>query len=432
MNLAIWRQCLGKLEPLRRSTLLVTMLVSAAAPGSLACDFPSFDGIHGNEALLGLIDDFGATASPNAIEPQKSARAIVYQVSNRLQVEHGHTCARSNGGAYVHESAVIPRQYADTGTIIFNGALAMYSGGVDHNVTTLGGVILNVENRGNAELHWDAAGALNDGEAREFEWCYFYTLVFWRPSSVFRASIPPSSEPRLNGEFGRPAAAVHDIVTSLQAADGFGGPRALLPRGSGHFFRDDHNLLQVGYDMKMPTIAGDTISWRSQTVLQDESPSQPYISAEIVEVMNGASVNMWQPTQVWHQANGQWVQEEVSFRLKARSPGNICGSVKTAIDHYVVDVPFSYAVPMLTGWKLGGVCQDSNVQLVGSYVDNFNFVPYPNGRSGRLSYTVTSALSDDSAGRLEDRGSKVTVLGFNPISRFPDLTPPLPPVVLAP
>jgi hypothetical protein len=430
MNVAIRRQCLGKVEPARRSTLLMMMVVASTAPGALACDFPSFDSINENADLQDLIGSFEATASQSTIEPQKSQRAIVFQVPNRLQVEHGHTCARASGGAYVHESAVIPRSFADTGTIIFNGALAMYSGGVDHNVKTLGsGVILNVENRGNAELHWDAVGALNDGEAREFEWCYFYTLVFWRASSAFRVSVPPSPQPRMFGEFDRAPVAVHEIVTTVQAPDPLGGPRALLPRGTGHFFREDHNLFQIGYDMRMPTIAGDTISWRSQTVLQDDSPSQPYFSAESVEVMNGASVNMWQPTQVMHLVHGLWVPEEVSFRLKSRSPGNICGAVKTAMEHYVVEVPFSYAVPMLTGWKVGGVCQDSNVQLVGSYIDSFQFVPYANGRSGRLHYTVTSALSDDSEGRLEDSGNKVTVLGFNPISKFPNVTDPLPPVL---
>src|SRR4051812_31691502 len=101
--------------PVRRSGLLMTMLVASAVTGSLACDFPSFDSIHQNEDLQELIVTL-ATTSPTAIEPEKSRRDIVYQVPNRLQVEHGHTCARSAGGAYVHESAVIPRQYADTGT----------------------------------------------------------------------------------------------------------------------------------------------------------------------------------------------------------------------------------------------------------------------------------------------------------------------------
>jgi hypothetical protein len=414
---------------------LVMALAASTTTGSFACGFPAFDGIQGNQDVQVLFDGAQLASSPSAIEPEKSHRAIVYQVPNRLQVEHGHTCARSSSGVFIHEAAVIPRQFADTGTIIFNGSAAAYAGGGDHNVRSVAsGAILNGENRGNAELHWDAAGALEDGDDRELEWCYFYTLVFWRPSSVLRAVVPPSSGPRLNGEYGRPSSAVHEILTSLNVSDDvwrFGGPGALLPRGNGHFFNTDHNLLQVGYEMRMPTIVGDTISWRSRTLLQDDSASQPFFSAELVEVMNGASVNMWQPTQVWHLVGKQWLQEPVSFTLQGQSSlDTLCSvPVKTAIDQYVVDVPFSYAVPMLTGWKVGQRCRDSNVQQIGAYLDNFRFDPYPNGRSGRLSYTVVSTLFDGSQGRLVDRGNKVTVLGLNPITQFPNPTNPLPPVL---
>jgi hypothetical protein len=140
---------------------------------------------------------------------------------------------------------------------------------------------------------------------------------------------------------------------------------------------------------------------------------------------------MWQPTQVMHLVGKGWVQEPVSFTLQGQSSlDTLCSvPVKTAIDQYVVDVPFSYAVPMLTGWRVGQRCRDSNVQQVGTYLDSFRFEPYPNGRSGRLSYTVVSTLFDDSEGRLVDRGNKVTILGLNPITQFPDLTSPLPPVL---
>jgi hypothetical protein len=410
--------------------MLVMTVLASTATGSLACDFPA---IHSNEDVLGLFHGAQVASSSTEIEPARSQRAVVYQVANRLQVQHGHTCGRGYGGVFIHESAVIPRQFADTGTIIFNGSAAAYSDGGDHNVRSVAsGAILNVENRGNAELHWDAAGALEDGDQRDQEWCYFYTLVFWRPSSVLRAGVPPSSGPRLNGEYDRPESAVHQILTSLTVTDDrLGGPRALLPRGNGQFFEEDHNLLQVGYEMKMPTIVGDTISWRSRTLLQDDSAWQPFFSAELVEVMNGASVNMWQPTQVWHQVGKGWAQEPVSFNLQGQSSlDTLCSvPVKTAIDQYVVDVPFSYAVPMLTGWRVGQRCRDSNVQQVGAYLDSFRFEPYPNGRSGRLSYTVVSTLFDDSEGRLVDRGNKVTILGLNPITQFPDLTSPLPPVL---
>jgi hypothetical protein len=161
-------------------------------------------------------------------------------------------------GVFIHESAVIPRQFADTGTIIFNGSAQAYADGGSHNVRALAsGAILNVENRGNSELHWDAAGALADGDQREEEWCYFYTLVFWRPSSVLRAIVPPSPGPRLNGEYNRPESALHQIVTSLNVPDEvwkFGGPRALLPRGNGQIFESDHNLLGLNPITQFPDL----------------------------------------------------------------------------------------------------------------------------------------------------------------------------------
>ena len=95
-----------------------------------------------------------------------------------------------------------------------------------------------------------------------------------------------------------------------------------------------------------------------------------------------------------------------------------------------MEVPFSYAVPMLTGWELTEPCDDMHVREIGAYIESFSFKPYPNGRSGLLGYTVVTRLSDDDGGKLGRARNKVTILGLNPITpkRFSvnDYTSPLP------
>jgi hypothetical protein len=73
------------------------LFVALTTTGSLACTFPAG---HSNQDVLDFFHGAQLAASSTEIEPEKSHRAIVYEVPNRLQVQHGHTCARGYGGLH--------------------------------------------------------------------------------------------------------------------------------------------------------------------------------------------------------------------------------------------------------------------------------------------------------------------------------------------
>lgn len=416
-----------------RGTLTSGALAVAAAVAALGCDFPAKNGVE----LMELIQEFGNEYAPHSsINQAKSARGVVYDVPGKIQVQHGHTCATPTdfSGVQVHESAAFPAGY-DEGTVIFNGSVAAYSGGEDHHVRLLGsGAILKVGVKSSAagrELSWDTAGALTDDNQNRFEWCYFYTLVFWRRASDgLQAIVTDPTSDKLFGEFDKAPSPVHQISGSIQTAPGligaYGGPRALLPRGSAMWFAAnlDHELIQAGFDLGSPSFSANTVSWTSRSLLKDDDSWRELSSAELVEVMNGPSVSMWQPETVSHLVSSptpHWVSESTAFALQPEAPFGsvlspcVASPPENVTDQYVVDVPYSYAVPMLTGWELSQACDDTNVHQIGAYLHSFSFTRSSNGRSGTLRYTVVSSLSDDGGGKLGRARNKVTILGFNPV-----------------
>jgi hypothetical protein len=342
-----------------------------------------------------------------------------------LLVEHGHSCTpRASGGIHVHEMAPFPA-FADSGTIIFNGSLMGYPDG-DQHVEMLGsGAIVNIEKRagsGGSELHWDAAGSLADNGDAPFEWCYTFTLVFWRSGRSGFAAAVPETIARIHGEYNTDGNEAF-YASSLNIP---GGPRALLPRGNALWYSaGDQHLLQAGYELGTPTISGNTISWTSTGLLKDDDGDEQFSSAETVAVMTGPSVSFLEPQTVYHWIRapraGAWRSEAVNFEFQphAGEGGPFCvdsaSSNRFAGGDYAVSVPFSYAVPMLTGWQVDGGCHDHHVAQVGTYIDHFSFVPDSSGTRGTLYYTIESSFTDDDGG-WNNPQYKVTILGLTPES----------------
>jgi hypothetical protein len=103
----------------------------------------------------------------------------------------------------------------------------------------------------------------------------------------------------------------------------------------------------------------------------------------------------------------------------------------------VQNVPFDYAVPMLTGWELGYLCSDHHVRHAGVWLTGFTYVKDPNAATGTLLYSVASILDDDSDNASYAK-NQVSILGFNvldgslpsvpqPVSPPPPDNPPAPP-----
>ncbi len=98
-------------------------------------------------------------------------------------------------------------------------------------------------------------------------------------------------------------------------------------------------------------------------------------------------------------------------------------------DFVIENLPFEYAIPMLTGWELRYLCDDENVKEIGIWIDRWSYVKDPAAPTGRLSYTLSSVLRDKDDDPGHKRSHKVTILGLRPTAsiigrqKAPDLVP---------
>jgi hypothetical protein len=128
------------------------------------------------------------------------------------------------------------------------------------------------------------------------------------------AATPPNS-----------ATALLDLLGKVTVSEPkFRNPRAVVPRGFGLLWdgTDDNEVLQVGCDLGTPEISGNAISWTSQTILKDDSTVDDYYAAELVSVLSGTSVEMWQSPTVLHLLGIPPREEEAELKL---SPVEGCG-----------------------------------------------------------------------------------------------------------
>ena len=61
----------------------------------------------------------------------------------------------------------------------------------------------------------------------------------------------------------------------------------------------------------------------------------------------------------------------------------------------VENVPFLYAIPVLTGWQLEYPCSDHHVETIGVWIKGFSYEKAPGAATGTLFYTIESILTDD-------------------------------------
>ena len=95
--------------------------------------------------------------------------------------------------------------------------------------------------------------------------------------------------------------------------------------------------------------------------------------------------------------------------------GNSNGELRT--DTIVIDnIPFAYAIPMLTGWEVGYLTSDQHVKEIGIWIDDLHYDRDPNGSTGTLRYTVSSDLHDDDRDPGNYYRHKVTILGLRPLA----------------
>jgi hypothetical protein len=98
-------------------------------------------------------------------------------------------------------------------------------------------------------------------------------------------------------------------------------------------------------------------------------------------------------------------------------PGACLGGDKVGVvtEEVVVDnIPYAYAIPMLTGWDLGYACPDHHVREIGIWMDDLHYDRAPNAPTRTLRCKVSSLLHDDSH-HGDNSSHKITILGLRPL-----------------
>jgi hypothetical protein len=410
---------------------VVTRFVVALASTFMACSFTPPTALNTPENVHKILN----MTPVRSLE--EGNRWTVYEDPGRIRVQHGYGCTQVSEAAtddyvgfHIQDQAVAP-DVNDHSAIILNGWDLQYRNG-DHHVQGLGSAIFNISHKytiNEYTLQWDAGGVLSDKNGDDdYKWCYRYTLIFWNASvfdtSAFQFDYFPYSTTFVDSDYVN-GTALKEIQGKFTVPDDKYSLRGVLPRGFGLSWYEDHEVLQVGFDLGTPplggtpVVSGNEITWTSQTVLKDDATLHSYNAAELVTILSGESVEMWQPRQVLHLKGNppDWVPEPTQLILKPAEPcGFTCngnGNEEHLEFYSVENVPYDYAIPVLTGWDMQYATEDHHVERIGVYLVEFDYVKDPNAATGTLNYTIFSTMRDDSDNGHYDPKYKVSVLGFN-------------------
>lgn len=414
----------GKVELTSRLPLLATALVATLLQLLQACTFGAPGGaLETPQSLYAVL-----SASPFVDDATVSGERHRVIDGSHLKVDHGYTCAGAPNaaseeyiGSQLYDSAELPNGF--DGTVLLNGWYLEYPSG-DHHVVGLGAIIFDIAQSGTT-LSWHAGGVLSDHNADdEYRWCYQYTVLAWK-----RNTQPPVvglPKPHVDVKVAHADASGklvfvdqdlsgNDLTTKPAKFRAPFRPRGKLLAGFGvSFDDDDHHPLQFAFDSGDATVKKKRIKWTSDVILKDDS-TRSYGVGQLVSVIGGASVTVFNPdfTLVEDGIPGAPDYVVNNLHLSPRDDGQCSTSDETShvYSYRIDDVPYTWAVPMLTGWDVGLTC-DEHVKKIGAWIEDFAWVPVAGTGKGTLYYTVRTMLEDKNPDRRLIDGAQVEILGI--------------------
>jgi len=381
-------------------------------------------------------------------ELTSSDRTMVFEEQGTIIVYRGSGCAESTKSGRkeiikIEQSLDLPA-YATNATVFLNGWVVKYLS-KDHHVAALATAIGRISLERNT-LKWRASGLLSDDNFDDaYSWCYNYTVVAWNDSNLNLAvdhkdggCDPNSTDPSQANFF----VARNDGTTTALSAyrsfllnPDFAASRtvAILPRGfifGWGCADEDHHLLQIGYNLdhseifvengtkykkkdaevttSLPNTASRVdsgfVSWETSAIFKDDDGRRDYNFGEIVSGLGGKDVGLIQPP---------------FSSLPIEDNGRPCvwGGGAEHKEFVVENIPFAFAIPMLTGWEMGygqsiKGCGDEHITEMGMRIDEWTYVKDPASPTGTLRYKLTSAFRDKDSFPGHYFRHKVTILGL--------------------
>lgn len=400
-----------------------------------------------------------------------SDRNVVFEEQGTIIVYRGSGCAESKKSGRedvlkVEQSLDLPA-YATNATVFLSGWRAKYLD-EDHHIDGLATTIGNIRLERNT-LKWQAAGVLSDQNFDDaYSWCYSYTVVAWNSSNLNLTvdhddgSCDPndSSDPSQanffydtnHGKWPKATTALSSFPSFLQNPD-FAASKtvAVLPRGFGFDWKGcdvDHHLLQIGYNLdhseifiengkkyrkkdkdvtpSLPSTASRVnsgfVSWETSAIFKDNDRERSYGFGEMVSGLGGNDVGVIQPPFSTSPVD----PSESSFTNDPACDGSTGPRGVVRTEEFVIEnVPFEFAIPMLTGWELGWLCDDEHVKEIGIWIDEWGY----DKNTRTLRYKLSSILTDNDDYPGHYYSHKVTILGLRPaagkipLEKVPDLVP---------
>jgi hypothetical protein len=380
-----------------------------------------------------------------------SQQNVVFEDQGTIIVVHGFGCAKSDRAGTqvtlkIEQSINVPA-YAKNATVFLNGWRLQYGRDdedVDHHVKLVKTAIRHVKLEGQT-LRWEAIGELSDRDAKDaYGWCYRFTAFAWDPSKISVAVDDQDGVPDKNGiipgqklfagqNFFAPSAGIAFPRFVLNAAFDQNAV-AILPRGFLFGLGDnDHHLLQLAYNLdhserfidvfrkyvnqdkdQLPELVKSQFnssfaSWETAVIFKDDK-DRDYGFGELVSVLSGPDVRLIQPP---------FVSEVVRPNCS-----RFCGTTtqgRPKSEEFVIDnIPFDYAIPVLTGWELRYLTRDQHVKEMGVWIDEVHYEKNPL-QLGRLRYKLVSVLRDKDGFPIFVSRHRVTVVGLRPIAGGPPI-----------
>jgi hypothetical protein len=407
--------------------------------------------------LLATILVAGCTAPPKPIVVVPVFPPTTFlEDSGSIAVAHGSTCGQSDEEDEQKEislpgSYTLP-QYANRAVVVLNGWSFEFLNG-DHELRSMKAYLKNISLK-NSVLTWDAHGYIKDENFDDpYKFCYYYTTIALNDAKVKARSIPLKAGSSAGLFTSVPKGSKTDSALNVNSNYLQTEPRradeaiALLPQGFGLGYSNqssaipacfdcavDREVLQIAFRLGRPeafrsdsyfidrpqaldadkNIADDGyLSWDTHAALRDQDERRAFWTHEYVDLLAGADLAVIEPvfSVLPAKRDGGW------FKECASRPGPRIQEIE------ITGIPFTYAVPMLTGWDLTYRCSDEeHLERAGIWLHDIAY-DGPRGKAGgTLRYKVSSLLDDDDDVPYHTARHNITILGLT--SRPPaDLVP---------
>lgn len=419
--------------------------------------------------LAFLLDACGFSVAPSQIlcqlresavpvTPTASSQTKVLESPGTLVVYHGSACAVSKKSGRedvvtVRHSFTLPG-YATQATVLLNGWNLRYLGD-DQHVAALGTLIDSIHIEKN-NLTWQVTSAIADEDFEEsYQSCYRYTIIAWNPGAINlivdnhdgTSCYKPATQ---EGNFytaysddnNSPTTSLSSFASFLLNKD-FASSKAvaILPRGfafnwdasNGSF--EDHHIKQISYNRGhsevfvenkklyrkstsyvVPSFSGAVsqvgtgyVSWETSVIFKDDDTRRRYGFGEMVSGLTGTDLGIIEPP-------------FSVLPLSGADGATSSGGVRTA-KFTVTNIPYNYAIPVLSGWDLGYLTSDNHVREGGIWIDNIHYDKTPTALTGTLTYELSAVLRDNDNWPDFFSRHKVTVLGFQAATAKKTISP---------